>query len=329
MNTPRNTSGNRRKGVGPARRQHLLEVNVRTASLKRQRRGQASGFLWKIAICLILTAFLALGVWIGSEKFFFKNPEYALRHLVTHLNGVMTQEELVKLTGFTEGKNIFSLDLEKANQKLASIPEIRSFSIERTLPDTIEIGMEPRTPVFLFVTPGEGEVSSQESFIPGKSLLCDKDGVMMRPVRLDDKFLGLPVVSGVSLTNALPGKKLENSSLATALMLRQAISELPEETFRITSLDVSKPYIAVVTDASGAKFTFGTLGEVDMPSQLARLRKLLGHCQETGRRIQAANLMLSRNTPVTFVLTPEQGADKIAPVTNSKKTSKHNLSPAT
>lgn len=184
--------------------------------------------------------------------------------------------------------------------------------------------MEPRAPVFLFVAPGESEAAAGESFIPGKSFLCDKDGVMMSPARLDNKFLGLPVLRGVSLDNAVPGKKLESSSLATALLLRQAISELPEETFRISSIDVSKPYAAVVTDASGAKFTFGTLGDADMPAQLDRLRKLLDHCQETGRKIQTANLMVNRNTPVTFVLTPEQGFDKIAPIVSSKKTPKHN-----
>ncbi len=324
MKTRRNTGANRRKGVGPGRRQHLLEVNVRTASMKRQHRGKASGFLWKAFFIVIVVGLLAAGARFACGKFFFKNPEYNLKHLVTHLNGVLTQEELVNLTGFNEGKNIFGLDLEQANQKLAALPEVRSVSIERMLPDTIEVGLEPRAPVFLFVAPGEIEAAAGESFIPGKSFLCDKEGVMMRPARLDDKFLGLPVLRGVSLEKAVPGKKLESLSLATALLLRQTLSELPEETFRISSVDVSKPYAAVVTDASGAKFTFGTLGGADMPAQLDRLRKLLDHCQETGRKIQTANLMVSRNTPVTFVLTPEQGSDKIAPVASSKKILKHN-----
>ncbi len=324
MNTRRNSGGNRRRGGAPARRKHLLEVNVRTASINRQRRGRANGLLWKTFVIVIVLSLLVAGARIACSKFFFKNPEYDLKHIVTHLNGVMTREELGNITGFTEGKNIFGLDLEQANQKLSSLPEVRTVSIERMLPDTIEVGLEPREPVFLFVAPGESDAAAGESFSPGKSFLCDKDGVMMRPARLDEKFLGLPVLRGVSLVNAVPGKKLESPSLATALMLRQALSELPEETFRISSVDVSKPYAALVTDASGAKFTFGTLGEADLPSQLERLRKLLDRCQETGRRIQTANLMMIRNTPVTFVLTPEQGSDKIAPVTPSKKNQKHN-----
>jgi len=323
MNPPRRTTtGNRRKGGPSTRRQHLLEVNVRTASIKRQRRGKATSMIWKVSAVVILLALLGIGVRVVSQKFFFKNPEYDLKHLVTRLNGIMTREELTALTGFYEGRNIFSLDLEQANQKLAALPEVRSVSIERTLPDTIEIGLEPREPVFLFVAPGEAD--SGESFLPGKSFLCDKDGVMIRPARLDEKFLRLPVLRGVDLGDAVPGKKLDNQSLATALMLRQALSELPEETFRISSIDVSKPYAAIVTDGSEAKFTFGTLGDSDFPSQLARLRKLLDHCQETGRRIQTANLMVSRNTPVTFVLTPERNGDKIAPVTSPKKSTRRN-----
>jgi len=314
-------TGNRRKG-GSAGRHHLLEVNLRTASLKRQRRGKASSMLWKVSVVVIMVALLAAGARFASLKFFFKNPEYNLKHLVTRLNGVMTLEELKAATGFEEGRNIFSLDLEQANQKLSSLPEVRSVSIERTLPDTIEVGLEPREPVFLFAAPGDANTG--ESFIPGKSFLCDKDGVVMKPARLDDKYLRLPVLRGVSSGDAVPGKKFDNPSLVTALMLRQALSELPEETFRISSIDVTKPYAAVVTDASNAKYTFGTLGDSDLPSQLDRLRKLLDHCQETGRRIQSANLMVSRNTPVTFVLTPERQADKIAPVSPAKKTTRHN-----
>jgi hypothetical protein len=324
MNIRRTTTGagNRRKGGTAAGRHHLLEVNLRTASLKRQRRGKASSMLWKVSVVVIMVALLAAGARFASLKFFFKNPEYNLKHLVTRLNGVMTPEELKAATGFEEGKNIFSLDLEQANQKLSSLPEVRSVSIERTLPDTIEVGLEPREPVLLFAAPGDA--NTEESFIPGKSFLCDKDGVVMKPARLDDKYLRLPVLRGVSSGDAVPGKKFDNPSLVTALMLRQALSELPEETFRISSIDVTKPYAAVVTDASNAKYTFGTLGDSDLPSQLDRLRKLLDHCQETGRRIQSANLMVSRNTPVTFVLTPEREADKIAPVSPAKKTTKHN-----
>lgn len=295
-----------------------MELNVRTASIKRQRRSRVGGLLWKTSIGVIVVAFLAVTVRFASEKFFFKNEEYSLHHLVTHLNGVMTEEELIGITGFSEGKNIFSFDLNEANRNLAAIPEVRSVSMERVLPDTIEVGLERRMPIFLFAASGSDEAGGGEAFVPGKTILCDREGVIMRPEKLDDIYLHLPVIKGVDVTDAVPGKRLENEAMATAIRLQQALSELPE-TFNIRSIDVSKRYVAVVTDASNAHFTFGTLGNQDLPSQLDRLRKLLDHCQETGRKIDTANLMIARNTPVTFVLTPESRSAKITPVTASKK----------
>jgi hypothetical protein len=277
--------------------------------------------VWKVSAVVIVLALVAAGGRLAAGKFFYKNQEYSLRHLVTHLNGVMSEQDLVALTGFTQGKNLFSLDLDLANQKLAALPEVKSVNVERVLPDTIEVGLERRLPIFLFASPGEGEAG--ETFLPGKSYLCDRDGVIMQPTRLDDEFLQLPILRGVDTKGAVPGKKYENDSLATAIRLEQALAELPEENFKIRSIDVSKPYAAVVTDSSNARFTFGTLGDADLPAQLDRLRKLLAHCQETGRQIETANLMVSRNTPVTFVLTPETRSAKITPIPSSGKKSRN------
>jgi cell division protein FtsQ len=311
---PRRTSANRRKGGG---RKHLLEVNVRTASLKRQRRSRAGILFWKVSSVVVALGLAGASAWMVGQKFFFKNPEYSLHHLITHLDGVLTREELVALTGLTEGRNIFGIDLEQANQKLAALPEVRSVTVERILPDTIEVGIEGRKPVFLLADAGE----EGESFVPGKTFLCDRDGVVIRPAILDDSYLHLPVVKGIALGEAVPGRRLGSSSLETALRLRQALSELPEENFRIRSIDVSLPYAAVVTDSSNAHFTFGTMGS-DLPAQLDRLGKLLSHCRDTGRRIEAADLSISRNTPVTFVLTPETRSEKIVPTASSKKPQK-------
>ncbi|MEI6323122.1 MAG: FtsQ-type POTRA domain-containing protein [bacterium] len=314
----RRTTGNHRRKGGSSRH-HLLEVNVRTASMHRQRRSKAGMLLWKVFAVITVLILVAAGVRIGAEKFFFRNPEYSLRHLNAKLDGVLSQEELVALTGFGEGKNLFSLDLDEANRKLSALPEVRSGSvnIERILPDTIQVKLERRIPIFLFA--GNGE--NGESFASGKSFLCDRDGFLMQPNRLDPEFLNLPVLRGIDSGKNLPGTRLENDRLCFAIMLQQALSEIPEETFKIRSIDVSKEYAAVVTDASNARFMFGNN---DIAGQIERLRKLLAHCQETGRQIESANLMVVRNTPVTFVLTPERGSAKITPVPGAKKSPRQN-----
>lgn len=298
-------------------RQHLLELNVRTASVRRRRQGHIKSLLWKTGATLLVISLCGAGAKLAGDKFFFKNREYELHHLEAKLHGVITEEELVAQTGFTKGKNIFLLDMVEAQKKLSSIPEVRSASVERRPPDTIEVGLERREPVFLLAP--QGDSVQEENFQPGKSLVCDRDGMIMRPGRLDDSYLHLPVLRGLDLTGAVPGKRLENARFSESVALLEALSEIPDETFRISSLDIAKPYAITVTDSSGAQFMFGS---GDLPGQLARLRKLLAHCTETGRRIENANLMIQRNTPVTFVLTPESGNQKITPV-STKKTSRN------
>lgn len=313
---PRRTTVNRRKTGRLAARQHLLEVNVRTASIRRQRRHRAGGLFWKLSAVVVVLALLGAIGRVAAEKFLFRNPEYTLRHLDADLNGVITPEELASLTGFREGKNIFRLDIDLANRKLGALPEARAVTVERILPDTVKVRIERRLPLFLLAGPSD---SGEEAFVPGTSYLCDREGVLLQPNRLDPEFLKLPVLRGVPLDEAIPGKRLENDRLAFALTLQEALSEIPEESFHIKSIDVSKPYAAVVTDASNARFTFGAN---DFPGQLDRLRKLLQHCQETGRRLETANLMVTRNTPVTFAVTPEAGTARITPVPESKKSAR-------
>ena len=319
----RRTTGNRRKSGRSSSRQHLLELNVRTASIKRQRRSKLTSLLWKVSLIVIVAALAAVAVRLACRKFFFNNSEYSLCHLETNLHGVMSEEELVALTGFTPGRNIFLLDLDQANRKLASLPEVRSVSIERRLPDTIEVGIERRLPLFLLTPPVEGEgvgVTPSETFIPGKSLLCDRDGMVMQPNRLSDEFLHLPLLSGIDLGGATAGKRLEDERFKSAVILSEALAEFPGENFQIHSIDVSKPYALIVTDDSKARFTFG---KKDIPGQLERLGKLLAHCRESGRRIETANLMIQRNTPVTFFMTPENHGQKINPVQTPGNKEKH------
>jgi hypothetical protein len=311
----RTTAGNRRRGGSP--RQHLAELNVRTASLRRQRRGKVAGLLWKAGILILTLSVLGTGIRFLAMRFFFENPEYDLRHLETNLHGLMSDAEFSDLTGIRPGKNIMLLDLGEASKRLAALPEVRSVSIERHLPDSVEVGVERRLPVFqLSQTAGGGSQATGAE----ETLLCDKEGVLMRSSRLPEESRRLPVLIGIGQASLKPGGRLDDDRFRNALAVTEALSELPEETMSVAEVDVSKPYAVVVTDGSNARYTFGTS---DLPAQIDRLRRLLDHCREAGRRIQTANLMTQRNTPVTFVLTPEDRSAKIAPVVQNQKKQNH------
>lgn len=268
------------------------------------------GFLWKVSMVLLVLALLALGARFLAMRFFFHNHEYDLKHLVTNLHGVLSEEELGDLTGLKPGKNILLIDLGETGRRLSALPEIRSVNIERRLPDTVEVGIERRLPVFHLASGPVTDPTTSGEAVPGKSLLCDREGMIMQPANIPDEFVRLPVLEGMDDAVLKPGSRIDDDRFQNAVALSEALSDLPEETFRVVSLDVSKPYAVVVTDSSGARFTFGPK---DLPAQIDRLRKLLSHCQESGRHIATANLATTRNTPVTFVLTPEDRSAKIVP----------------
>jgi cell division septal protein FtsQ len=287
-----------------------MELNVRTASLRRQRRGKVAGLLWKAGILILMLSLTGIGVRYLAMRFFFENPEYDLRHLETNLHGLMSDAELSELTGIRPGKNIMLLDLGEASRRLSALPEVRAVNIERRLPDTVEVGIERRLPVFL-LSPASGASGSGTVPDAGESLLCDKEGVVMRSSRLPEESRHLPLLSGIDTAALKQGERLDDERFRNALAVTEALSELPGETLSVAEADVSKPYAVVITDSSGARYTFGPS---DLPGQMERLRKLLDHCREADRRIQTANLMTQRNTPVTFVLTPEDRSARITPV---------------
>ena len=65
---PRRTTANRRKSGRSSSRQHLLELNVRTASIKRQRRTKLGGLLWKVSALVIFLALVGVRVAVKQVR---------------------------------------------------------------------------------------------------------------------------------------------------------------------------------------------------------------------------------------------------------------------
>jgi hypothetical protein len=83
----------------------------------------------------------------------------------------------------------------------------------------------------------------------------------------------------------------------------------------IRTIDISRGYCIEVVNDGNARILFATS---DFEEQLARLQQLLAHCDESGRALESVNLMVKRNTPVTFVASatppPEDPAASAAAV---------------
>lgn len=294
--TGRRTSragGNRRHGA--VRGQHLLDVKIRTVTARRQRQQQVSGFLWRVALLIVLCVVGWIGVATALNKFFLSNPEYTLHRINLELDGVMTREDALEMTGIREGENIFRVDLAAAEQALRSLPQVAGVTLERRLPDTISVTVTARDPV-AWIAPTDGEA---DPFDPDRMLLADKWGYLMKPRLVHSEFYHLPVIFGVQSDNVRDGEPLHNEDFRRALALLDTVAKRPESLFRIRSMNIGKGYCIEVTTDRDARIVFAT---EDYDEQLARLQQLLEHCRDSGRELESANLMVRRNTPVTFVM---------------------------
>jgi cell division protein FtsQ len=284
----------RRRPARRKRREHLLEVTATAETERRRRNQKALLYVFEGIFLAGLLAVAWFGVTLFIEQFFTKNKNYDVRIVEVNTDGVMTREEVLSKTGIREGLNIFSLNLEAAQKALALIPEVKSASVQRNLPDTVTISIEARRPI-AWVAPGDtgADPSTMET-----SCLVDEDGVMIKPQGFEVSHTRLPVVYGVPTEQWRIGDKIEMPELEAALDLFTLAAERSNPQVSLRAADITKGWCIVAWNDPQTRLTFGLK---DIPAQLDRLQVILSHVDQTSRRIATANLIPERNTPVIFV----------------------------
>lgn len=247
---------------------------------------------------------LAATVWIGfhiiTRKFFFDNPAYNLQQVEVSLDGLMTKEEALSLTRIELGTNIFRVNLGAAERALRQIEQVKTVTIERDWPDRITITLVKRHPVAWLARAGDGPFNADRAW------LLDAQGDMMKPYRVDPDYWRLPVIYAPDPSLLRGGDTLARFDLEAALALLAEHADRPDSRLDLRSIDISKGYAFVATDARNARITFGPGNPAD---QLDRLELLLESCEATGRQLESVNLIPKKYTPVRFVMASANRAD--------------------
>ncbi len=304
-----------RRSRGASPRSHLLDVRLRTSTVRRHRHQFIGKWLLNIVLLVSLGAASFFGVRTALDRFFFSNADYTLKRINLDLDNILTREELLTETGLHEGVNIFSVDLARLEKTLKAIPQVHTVRIERELPDQIAITLEAREPVAWVAAEGDtGDTAASE-----KSMLVDDTGYLMRPRHIQPEYFHLPIIYGVKSDNIQDGEPLSNEDLRVALALIDTTARHPESLLRIRTLDISKGYCIDVVNDRNAHILFSS---EDFEGQLARLQQLLAHCEETGRNLESVNLMVKRNTPVRFIVAaaPEVTGKSLPGSSSNQKT---------
>lgn len=286
------TPSNRRAPVARGARGHVLDVRVRRATARRQRKQSVLRLVLGVSLWLGVAAGTVYGFHAITRKFFLENPEYNLRVVSADLDDLMTRDEAIRVTGLQPGTNIFRLDLAAAERALRAIDQVESVTIQRDWPDTVRITVRKRHPVAWLATAGR-------DFAADDALLLDAAGRPMRPYRIEPEYWHLPVIFAPDPGLIVRDDLLATADLRAALDLLAARKARPDHLLEIRSIDITKGFAITVTDANKARLIFSPENPA---GQLDRVQKLLENCQETGRQLDTVNLIPKKYTPVRFML---------------------------
>lgn len=282
------------------RRQHLLDVKVRSRSATQHRNRRILVLVSKFALVLVIVIGIYLGIREGARRLFLENPDYQVSAIEVQTDGTLLRDQILKVADLHEGENIFSVNLGRVHDRLQELPQVDEVQVMRKLPGEIDIQVIERKPV-AWIT---GAKQITDPFASESAFLVDGRGVLMKEKELLPEYLALPLILGCSSEALEAGKIVESFEAKAALELLQLSTRSFMQTrFQIREIDVSKGYCLVVTDKNRTRVTFGF---DDLDTQLRRLEQFLVYSDDTKQELVTANLLVQRNIPVTFGKSPTQ-----------------------
>jgi cell division septal protein FtsQ len=249
------------------------------------------GRVFKVVLLGAIVGGIYYGATQGWKKYFWQNPEYALRDIPFTTDGTLTREHACAVAKLKPGANIFSYNTGAIREALRAMPQVEGVEVTRYLPNRIEITVKERKPTaWLAAAPGGKSPAAEPTH------LLDARGIVFQPRRVPPEFKALPTIAGVQTEDLDPGKPIRKAEVIAALELLNRTRETGA--FKVASIDVSHGCYLVATDQKSAQLTFGL---DDIAGQLDRLSAVRGEAALIGQEIATINLIPLRNIPVTFM----------------------------
>jgi len=301
-------TGNRRLSTSRQRRQqHLLDVKVRARRAAHHRNRRVLVAISKVALGIGLIVGISYGARIGLDRFFFKNPEYVLSTIALQTDGTLQRDQILKTAGLGEGLNIFSVNLAQVHDRLQQLAQVDEVQVERKMPNEIDIHIVERKPIAWITS----ERTIADPFVSDAAFLIDARGIVMKEKKLLPEYLALPLISGCSGEALAPGKRVESFEAKAALdLLRLTTTSFMQTRFQIREVDLSKGYCLLVTDKNHSQVMFGF---DRLEEQMQRLEQFLVYSDDSDQQIETVNLLVARNTPVTFAKPDSEIIQEIEP----------------
>ena len=300
---------NRRLSTSRQRRQqHLLDVRIRAQRASQHRNRRALVTIARLALVIALIGGACYGVRTGLRRFFFDNPDYRLSTIVVRTDGTLQRDQILKTGDLREGLNIFSVNLAQVHDRLQQLAQVDEVQVERKLPNEIDITITERKPIAWITS----EKTLADPFVSDVAFLVDGRGILMKEKKLLPEYLALPLITGCADEALAPGKTIESFQARAALeLLRLTTTSFMQTRFQVREIDLSKGYCLLVTDKNHLQVTFGF---DQLEEQMQRLEEFLVYSDDSEREIATVNLLVKRNTPVTFAQPASEIISQLDPV---------------
>jgi hypothetical protein len=280
------------------RRQHLLDVKVRSRKATQQRNRRVLVIISKVVLAGAVCVGLYFGGRWAAERLFFENPDYQLSMIEVQTDGTLQREQILKVAEVREGENIFRVNLGRVHDRLQELPQVDEVQVMRKLPGEIDIRVIERKPV-AWITDQNQIV---DPFASEAAFLVDGRGILMKEKKLLPEYLGLPLITGCASEPLEAGRVVESFEARAALeLLRLSTRSFMQTHFQVREIDVSKGYCLLVTDKNHTHVTFGF---ENLGPQLQRLEQFLTYSDDSKQELATVNLLVQRNIPVTFAKSP-------------------------
>lgn len=162
---------------------------------------------------VLLVIGIGSGVAWGARRYVRTSVRFGVSEVVTLGGKHRTAEDLANTAGITKGTNVFSIDLDRARQRLLADPWIESAEISRQLPGTITIRVTERDPA--------GIVAMSEG-----TYLVTREGLVVKRVEAGDP-VDYHVVTGIPLTALLEDREGAARTVRRALDLASDYDRSP------------------------------------------------------------------------------------------------------
>lgn len=221
-----------------------------------------------ILVSVVITVRFLHGIWL--EQCIVTNPAAQI-HIQS---GEMIRAELLAdICKLEKGVNLALLDYGKLRlDALRQLPNLRSVTFRRRLPDKLFVTIEERVPVARMGITGKRTSTG---------LVTDSEGMVFRKQL---RTGSLPIIREAAGTRTLPGKKLGDRAMA-AIRLLDALrapefAELAPLEADISEIDYIKVFFK--SNYAGAKLRWSEM-DSDTPSSAANLNRKLTHLRDIMR----------------------------------------------